>query len=273
MHASRAYTIADQVLTHLRTHPDQSTLTELARHLALSPFSIQKAFRQAVGLSPNQFNALISVQRASFHLRNRDCLHASLDAAISSPGRLHDRFVRIEAMSPGEWKSDGNAITIKHGQVESPLGTLQIVWTTRGIHRLGFVDAEPSLLTDFIERWPRATLNHCHGEAQEMVHRIFAPLDNHPLTLAVFASHFQIAVWRALLALAPDGSTTTYGRISSAIGQPKAARVVGQAVGANPIAILIPCHRVLRDSGALGGYRWSPNRKACLLARESAGTK
>lgn len=252
---------------------EQPTLSAVANEVGLSPFHLQRVFKRWAGISPKRLLQLLTVEHAKELLdESSSVLDATYETGLTSPGRLHDHFVALEAMTPGEYKSGGAGLEIRYGCHDSPFGEMFLAATERGICRLTFPnpDGRRDEITELNERWPNAELTRDDEETGLTATRLFAgdPAAN-PQRLLVHGTNFQIAVWRALLAI-PQGEVTTYSRIAEAIGRPKAVRAVGNAVGANPIAFLIPCHRVLRQVGALGGYRWGAERKQALLAWETA---
>jgi AraC family transcriptional regulator, regulatory protein of adaptative response / methylated-DNA-[protein]-cysteine methyltransferase len=228
-----------------------------------------------VGVSPKRFLQHLTLERTKARMaRSSNLLEASASAGLSGPGRLHDLFVTLEAMSPGEYQSGGAGLEIAFGIHESPFGWVLIAATARGICALHFLERETErAAADLLrESWTKACLKLDQARARELGKRIFDPLSvpaEKPLALLVKGTNFQVQVWRALLRL-PVGTLTTYGRIAARIGCPTAARAVGTAIGANPIAYLIPCHRVIRESGHFGGYRWGETRKAAILGWEAA---
>lgn len=243
----------------------ESSIAGLASRLGVGQAALVRAFRACAGLGPKQFQQVIGVSRAGLSLARMSVLAAALDAGMSGPGRLHDRCVRIEAMTPGALRHQGEGVVFRHGSGTTPLGPAGVVWTDVGIHRLVFGSYREAELR---AAWPRAALVADPLGAQAVLAKVFsvhAPAGS--FRIQMIGTPFQIAVWRALLAI-PEGETRTYQAIAAAIGRPQASRAVGTAIGANPIAVLIPCHRVIRTCGALGGYRWGLARKACLLARE-----
>jgi len=202
--------------------------------------------------------------------RSASVLDAALAAGLSGPGRLHERYVSVTAMSPGEARR-GDGLLIRHGLAGSPFGRVFIATTSRGICALSFVDLErpEDPVSALAQRWPGARLVADPAGSAALARRIFArrPPPGGVLTLAVDGTNFQLQVWQALLRI-PPGMVASYARIASAIGRPRATRAVANAAGANPVAWLIPCHRVLRGSGELGGYRWGTGRKQLMLLRE-----
>jgi AraC family transcriptional regulator of adaptative response/methylated-DNA-[protein]-cysteine methyltransferase len=243
-------------------------LGELARDERLSPFHAQRSFTRYVGLSPRRFAAFASVCRAKGLLRAAtSVLDVALDLGLSGPGRLHDHFVRVEAVSPGEFASGGRGMRLEWGRGATPLGPAAIAWTARGICRLDLGEICERSEDELRRAWPAAELARDDRQAARRLAEIFAPAASGDLRVLLRGSPFQIAVWRALLAV-PEGEVATYARIAAAIGRPSATRAVASAIGDNPIAILIPCHRVIRSTGLLGGYRWGLDLKTALLARE-----
>jgi AraC family transcriptional regulator, regulatory protein of adaptative response / methylated-DNA-[protein]-cysteine methyltransferase len=263
--------IADAI-AWLRTHAGQQpTLAAIAAAMGLTPAHCQRLFRRWAGVSPQRFLALLTVGHAQALLdRSSSVLEVALETGLSGPGRLHDRFVAVTAMSPGEARR-GEGLTIRHGRHDSPAGRLFIAATSRGICRLSFLDLEqPEDPAEALRRrWPAATLLPDDAGTAELARRVFAraPDGSGPLTLFVAGTNFQLQVWQALLRI-PPGTVTSYAALAAATGRPRATRAVGTAVGANPVAWVIPCHRVLRAGGELGGYRWGTTRKQLLLARE-----
>jgi AraC family transcriptional regulator of adaptative response/methylated-DNA-[protein]-cysteine methyltransferase len=247
------------------------TLTEVAAHVGLSPFHFQRLFRRWVGVSPKRFlQARELLDAKALLARKHSVLAASLDAGLSGPGRLHDLFLTFEAMTPGEFKAKD--FEIAYGVHETPLGKAVFAATKRGLCGLEFVERDTEALERLRARWPNARFvarpKLTKRFADELSRRLRGDLKR-PLALVVKGTPLQLKVWQALLRI-PPGSVTTYGAIAKALGSPKATRAVGSAVGANPICVLIPCHRVIQSSGALGGYHWGEGRKRALLASEAA---
>ena len=243
-----------------------NNLASLAAFYGLSTSHFQKTFKQYVGVSPKQFQQSLLVQQASQPLMQQSLLHTSEALGLSSPSRLHDAFVQIEAMSPGEFKSQGEALELQYGYQESVFGRLLVITSPRGIFYLGFHTNGHTVLQDLQQRYPKAQLTQCDNQ-QMLGHDPF--VKPQPITLSLAGTNFQVQVWRALLTT-PAGQAVSYKEIAHKIGNPKGARGVGQAVGANPVAFLIPCHRVIKQSGAISGYRWGVPVKQALLAWEHA---
>jgi AraC family transcriptional regulator of adaptative response/methylated-DNA-[protein]-cysteine methyltransferase len=254
-----------------RRQPD---LKELARSAGLSQFHFQRLFRRWAGISPKRFVQYLTAGHAVRLLReSRTNLDAAYDAGLSGGGRLHDLLVNFHAVTPGELKRDGAGLTIQYGFHSSPFGECLIGVTARGICHLGFVPPEGrrAALAELTAEWPRARLEEALRVTAPIARRLFARGNGHsPETdLHVPGTNFQIKVWEALLRI-PPGSVVSYEDIARRIRAPRAVRAVANAVAHNPVAWLIPCHRVIRKSGALGGYRWGETRKKVLLAWEAA---
>lgn len=248
----------------------QPNLDDVARAVGLSPAHFQRLFSQWVGVSPKRYQQYLTLDHARSLLANRfSVLETSMATGLSSPSRLHDLFVRWEAMSPGDYAKGGDGLTIRWGWFESPFGPLLAMGTARGICGLAFSaeTGEEAAEADLRARWPMADFQHDPAALAPWVEAALGQQGDCPLVM--IGSPLQIKVWEALLAI-PSGHVTTYSEIARAIGKPKAVRAVGTAVGRNPVSWLIPCHRALRKSGALGGYHWGLPVKRALLAWESA---
>lgn len=241
-------------------------LSALATRFDLSPSHYQKVFKHHVGVSPKQFQQSLMVGFAKPKILQSSLLETSESLNLSSPSRLHDAFVHIEAMSPGEFKSQGNHLVFRHGVQTSVFGDLSVICTERGIHYMGLSSDPTTDLNVIRARYPHAQFIPCERD-DILGYDPFQP--NQAIHLHVSATNFQVSVWRALLNTS-SGQLLSYKDIAQDIGNPKGARGVGQAVGANPVAYLIPCHRVIKQSGALSGYRWGTHNKQALLAWEQA---
>ena len=259
-----------------RHHTEQPGLAQLALGAGLSSFHFHRLFSAWAGVTPKDFLQCLTLEHVKTLLREGDSvLDAALNAGLSGPGRLHDLCVTLDAASPGEMKNGGAGMKIDYGFAETPFGEALIAETTRGICHLSFVDGQGrNGARDLLAgQWPNAKLQRADRRAEELSDRIFArpPRDQsrRPLRAFVQGTPFQLRVWRALLNV-PTGSLTTYGRLSAAIHQPRAARAVGSAVGANPISFVIPCHRVIRETGALGNYGGGRIRKRAIIGWEIA---
>jgi len=260
----------DFLQRHAANQPD---LVAVAQHLNLSEHHFQRLFTRWAGVSPKRFVQFLTVEHAKSRLvASRSMLDLAGEVGLSGPGRLHDLFVTLEAMSPGEYKAGGAGLTVRYGVHDTPFGPALIAATSRGLCGLHFVDGGNQGLAALRREWPRAAFQEDANATAHFAERIFLPLStrtSEPLALLVKGSNFQAKVWRALLEL-PFGTVATYSHIARRIGEPRSARAVGSAIGANPIAYLIPCHRVIRESGELSRYRWGTTRKAAILGWEAA---
>jgi AraC family transcriptional regulator of adaptative response/methylated-DNA-[protein]-cysteine methyltransferase len=248
-----------------REYQRQPRLAEIARHVGLSEFHFNRLFRRWTGLTPKQYLAEVTSRAAGSALRSEpSVLDAAHSVGLSGGGRLHDLTVTLEAMTPGEIREGGAGVVIRHGVAPTPFGTAFVAETPRGLCRLVFIeDARGATELEALRvLWPRAELLRDDDRAAALTATIWGQ-QRASLPLAVSGTNFQIQVWRALLELLP-GESVTYGALARKIGKPEAARAVGTAVGANPIAWVIPCHRVLRAGGQLGGYRWGTARKQMI---------
>lgn len=257
---------------HGQEHPG---LAEVAAHVGLSPYHFQRLFTRWAGISPKRFLQFQTLAHARQLLaERRSLLDATYDAGLSSGGRLHDLFVTLTAMTPGEFKQGGVGLTLQYGVHESPFGDYLLAVCERGICALRFLAESTSeeLVAELRAEWPRAALVHEPEATRLYAERIFPerkPKTLQPLSLLVKGTNFQLKVWEALLRI-PPGAVATYEDIAQAVESPRAVRAVGSAVGDNPIALLIPCHRVIRKTGAFGQYRWGLPRKRAMLTWESA---
>ena len=257
-----------------RHHAEQPDLYQLATGAGLSPFHFHRLFSTWAGVTPKDFLQCLTLEHVKqLLIEGNNVFDTALDAGLSGPGRLHDLCVTLEAASPGEMKNGGAGMQIDYGFAETPFGEALIAETRRGICHLSFVDGNGrNGARDFLtSEWPNAKLQRADRRAEELAGKIFAqPRQNQSvrrLRAFVRGTPFQVRVWRALLSV-PTGSLTTYGRLAQAIGQSKAARAVGSAVGANPISFVIPCHRVIRETGALGNYGGGRIRKRAIVGWE-----
>lgn len=252
---------------------EQPELADVAKHVGLSPAHFQRLFTRWAGISPKRFLQHRTAQVVKRLLReNHSVLDASYEAGLSGSSRLHDLIVNAEAVLPGEYQRAGEGLVVKFGFHPSPFGECLIAVTPRGVCHLAFVN--PVTRGGTLERlkhdWPRAELRADQGATREAIARAFpngVSAKHSPLSLHIKGTNFQLKVWEALLKI-PDGAVTTYGDIAAALDTPNASRAVGTAVGSNPISWLIPCHRVIRASGELGGYAWGLDRKKVMLLKE-----
>jgi AraC family transcriptional regulator of adaptative response/methylated-DNA-[protein]-cysteine methyltransferase len=274
---SRDYARIEKALAFIEQNIEQRPgLAEAARSAGLSEFHFQRIFSRMVGISPKRYEQYLTKEAAKRLLqRSVSLLDASYEAGLSGPGRLHDLFVSCEAVTPGEYKSGGEGLEIRYGYHSTPFGECLIAVTGRGVCGLSFVPPRGRVpaLESLAKEWRNAQIAEDAAGTKRMVQRIFSGSGlgeraaEGPLPLLLRGTNFQLKVWEALLAI-PAGSVTTYEAIARRIGSPGSARAVGTAVGRNPIAYLIPCHRVIRGTGELGGYRWGTGRKRLILAWE-----
>lgn len=268
---SIAYTRIARAIRYIDEHfAEQPPLARLARVAGLSPAHFSREFRRWAGLSPTQYVKRLSLHAAKQSLaRDASVIAAAWEGGLSGGGRLHDLFVTFEAVTPGQFKTGGAGVTLTHGFAATPFGRAHLAQTPRGLAWLAFTDEpEDGAVTALRRRWPRAELMRDDARAGAMARRVFVERAGR-VPLHVRGTNFQVQVWEALLDLGSRGPLS-YSRLAEAIGRPGAARAVGQAVGDNPIAWVIPCHRVLKRDGGLGGYRWGLDRKRSMLAWELA---
>jgi AraC family transcriptional regulator of adaptative response/methylated-DNA-[protein]-cysteine methyltransferase len=270
---SEDYLRIQQAIMYLDNHyQEQPSLEEVAAHVGLSEFHFQRLFTRWAGVSPKRFLQFLTKEGAKDLLaRSRSLLDTTHAVGLSSLGRLHDLFVTTEAVTPGEFKSRGAGVTVRYGLHPTPFGKCLIATTERGICHLSFVQSsEGEAIDALVAAWSQAEIVEDYASTAAYVQPIFTlgdkPADR-PLGVHLRGTNFQLKVWEALLQI-PLGEVTTYARIASQIGHPGAARAVGRAVGQNPIAVLIPCHRVIHTVGGFGNYRYGSLRKKALLARE-----
>lgn len=251
----------------------QPLLEEVARHVGLSDYHFQRLFSRWAGVSPKRFLQFVTARHARDLLdSSRTVLDAAYDAGLSGPGRLHDLMVSVDAMTPGEVKRRGAGLVIRYGYHDSPFGECIVATTDRGLCGLEFLgDAGPAAALESVRaRWPAASFVPDPEASGEIASRVFdTARGGAPLPLYLQGTNFQIKVWEALLRI-PAGEVATYGEIAGRVCSTRAARAVGAAIGRNPIAFVVPCHRVIRTTGAFGEYHWGADRKRALLAWESA---
>lgn len=273
---AQSYAQIARAISYLRArHVAQPELADLARHLGLSTSHTQRLFSRWAGISPKRFVQFLTVEHAKHCMSDTgDLMRLSLDSGLSGPGRLHDLFVGFEAMSPGEFRCAAAGLSIVYGIGDTPFGPALVAFTGRGICHLSFVDdSPPAQWFALLKRqWPEAVLARDDAAANKLLIRVFSHTSRSAragLSLWVSGTNFQIQVWRALMQV-PFAGLLSYRQIAGLIGRPKAARAVGSAIARNPVAFLIPCHRILRETGDFGIYHWGTERKAALCAWESA---
>ena len=273
---SGGYECIGLALRYIEEHQaEQPSLEDVAQAVGLSPSHFQKLFSRWVGISPKRFLQFLTVDQAKRALeRSRSVLDATWEAGLSSPGRLHDLLVSMDAMTPGEYKKGGQGLTIRYGIHDSPFGSCLMGITERGVCWLSFHDQDGFRdgLSQLQETWPHATLVEAPEESGFWHQQVFGEKrdsEGRGLPLLVKGTNFQIKVWEALIRI-PPGTLCSYRDVARWIGQPTASRAVGSAVGANPISYLIPCHRVIRSMGTFGQYRWGSERKRAMVGWEMA---
>jgi len=252
---------------------DQPSLNEIAETVHLSNFHFQRLFTDWAGVSPKKFMQYISVEYAKQLLKEKQAtlFDTAYETGLSGTGRLHDLFINIEGMTPGEFKNGGANLSINYSFAESPFGNLLVASTSKGICHMAFFNNEQQALSILTSRFPNATYNQVVDKIQQDALFIFlndwSKLNQ--IKLHLTGTPFQLKVWETLLRI-PTGNLTTYGAIAKKIDRPKASRAVGTAIGNNPIAFLIPCHRVIQSSGNIGGYMWGTTRKTAIIGWEAA---
>ncbi|MFQ1802191.1 bifunctional transcriptional activator/DNA repair enzyme AdaA [Aeromonas veronii] len=252
----------------------QPTLDEIAAHVHLSPFHFQRLFSRWAGVTPKRYLQVLTLERAKALLQeSRPLLEVADTLGLSSGSRLYDHFVQLEAVTPGEYKQRGAGLVIDHGVHDTPFGLAFVALTPRGVCNFSFLDDQTpeTPLAALAHSWPKAELREAPSRTQNVINTIFdgSKAPDRPISLHVSGTNFQISVWRALLQI-PPAKVVSYAQVASAVGNPKAARAVGLAVGANPVALMIPCHRVIQQNGKLGGYHWGETRKQAIHAWEAA---
>jgi AraC family transcriptional regulator, regulatory protein of adaptative response / methylated-DNA-[protein]-cysteine methyltransferase len=263
-----------EAIAYLREHfQQQPDLYDVADKVHLSPFHFQRLFTEWAGTSPKKFLQYISIEHAKKILRsnNATLFDAAMDTGLSGTGRLHDLFMKIEGMTPGEYKSGGENLEINYSFAETPFGNIIIASTQKGICYIAFTDVESLALNDLKKIFPNARYKHFVDLVQQNALRIFTRDWSKlaQIKLHLKGTDFQLKVWETLLKI-PMGRLTTYGEIAKQINNPNASRAVGTAIGSNPVAFLIPCHRVIQSSGIFGGYMWGPERKTAIIGWEAA---
>lgn len=270
------YERVGRAIRHLEERrAEQPSLDEVASVMGLSPHHCHRLFSRWVGTTPKRFLQFLTAEHAKRALReSRSVLDAAFDTGLTSPGRLHDLMVTLEAVSPGEYRAAGAGLEIRWGVHATPFGEALVGVTRRGICALEFLaEREPEeAVAELAASWPAAGVHHDPAATGSVMARLFPDLHARPegpFHLLVRGTNFQVRVWQALLRI-PLGAVISYGDLARRLGKPGAARAVGGAVGSNPVSYLIPCHRVVRAATGLGHYRWGAVRKHALLAWEAA---
>jgi AraC family transcriptional regulator of adaptative response/methylated-DNA-[protein]-cysteine methyltransferase len=273
--ASTDYDIVRRAIAHIRGNwRDQPEIEQIAEAAGVTPTELHHLFRRWAGLTPKAFLQALTLDSARELLRSSaSILDASYEVGLSGPGRLHDLFVTHEAMSPGEWKTGAEGVTISYGFHPSPFGSALVMATERGLCGLAFADfgEEKAALIDMQSRWLKAKYVEDSARTAPVAQRIFDKekwTPNQPLRVVLIGTDFEVRVWETLMRI-PLGRATTYSTIANRLGNPKASRAVGAAVGKNPISFVVPCHRVMGKSGDLTGYHWGLTRKCAMLGWEA----
>lgn len=262
-----------QAISYLKDNfKDQPNLDEVANRVHLSPFHFQKLFTDWAGVSPKKFVQYLSIEHAKKLLTDTSStlFDAALQTGLSGTGRLHDLFVTIEGMTPGEYKNGGENLSISYSFSASPFGTILSASTAKGICHLAFADNQSDALFALQKKFPNANYTETiDGFQAEALNAFTNGTSADAIKLHLKGTAFQLKVWEALLNI-PMGNLITYGGIAQMVQSPKASRAVGSAVGDNPVAFIIPCHRVIQSTGVMGNYHWGSNRKAAMIGWESA---
>ncbi len=264
-------------INYIKEHfREQPSLDKIAEHVHLSPFHFQKLFTEWAGTSPKKFLQYISIEHAKRMLKERQAtlFDTAYETGLSGTGRLHDLFVRIESMTPAAYKHGGRDLAINYSFAPTLFGDVIIASTTKGICYMAFSDDEAQAVEALQRRYPRASF-HCKSDpVQQNALSVFSGSWDKisEIKLHLYGTDFQIKVWETLLRI-PAGRLSTYGAIARRIDSPRASRAVGAAVGSNPVAFLIPCHRIIQSSGIIGGYMWGNTRKTAMIGWESVGAE
>lgn len=258
------------IKSNFKTQPG---LEEIAEKVHLSPYHFQRLFTDWAGVSPKKFLQYLSVEYAKTLLKDQQSslFDAAIDTGLSGTGRLHDLFMNIEGMTPGEYKNGGENLSINYSYAESPFGNILVASTPKGICHMAFADDEKQALSDLQNNFPNAQYRQVVDLIQQNALYIFTHdwSSLSKIKLHLKGTAFQIKVWETLLKI-PLGQLSTYGNIAEHLNSPKASRAVGSAIASNPVAFLIPCHRVIQSTGNFGHYHWGPNRKTALIGWEAA---
>src|SRR5262252_1003256 len=274
--AAADYDVVRRAIAHIKGNwRSQPEIEQIAEAAGVTPTELHHLFRRWAGLTPKAFLQALTLDSARQLLRDSaSVLDASYVVGLSGPGRLHDLFVTHEAMSPGEWKSGGEGLTVSYGFHPSPFGTALVMATPRGLAGLAFADPgeEEAALADMKGRWPKANMVEDRARTAPLARRIFDSRlwrAERPLRVVLIGTDFEVRVWETLLRI-PMGRAMTYSGIAAKLGATNAARAVGAAVGKNPVSFVVPCHRVLGKGGDVTGYHWGLTRKRAMLGWEAA---
>jgi len=274
MDKKSTYEKVAHALDYIHIHfKEQPALERVAHEVNLSPHHFQKVFTEWVGISPKKFLQFISVEHAKKILQESRAtlFNTAYQTGLSGTGRLHDLFVTIEGMTPGEFKDGGKNLSLHYSYAETSFGEILIASTPIGICHIAFVESRETALDDLQNCFPNATYTHRTDVLQKQALKVFNcnMADAPNITLHLRGTDFQLKVWKTLLQI-PSGNLASYGALAEAIEKPNASRAVGTAVGSNPVAYIIPCHRVIQSSGVLGNYKWNGTRKKALIGWEAS---
>lgn len=265
--------IAEAIAYIKANFKEQPSLKEIAKKVHLSPFHFQRLFTDWAGVSPKKFMQYISIEYAKQLLKNNQAtlLDTAQHTGLSGTSRLHDLFINIEGMTPGEFKNGGKSLSINHSFAESPFGNIIVASTKKGICYMAFFENKEEAFTKLKDRFPNANYSRLVDNFQQNALFIFQQdwSKLNQIKLHLTGTPFQLKVWETLLKI-PMGQLSTYGTIAKAIDKPKASRAVGTAIGSNPVAFLIPCHRVIQSTGNSGGYMWGSIRKSAIIGWEAS---
>lgn len=252
---------------------DQPTLGQIASHVYMSEAHFQRMFTAWAGTSPKKFLQYISLNHAKSLLKENNIAETTFRLGLSSSSRLHELFINIEGMTPAEYKNDGANLLISYQYYETLFGPIIIASSPKGICHIAYEENKALAFETLLQRFPNANYQQQTNRMHDNALKALNPQDKDisQIKLHLKGTEFQLKVWEALLKI-PMGNLSTYGAIASQLGNPKASRAVGTAVGSNPIAYLIPCHRVIQNTGIFGGYRWDPVRKTAMIGWESLHT-
>jgi len=266
------YQRIEAAIRYLYTCPPNTPLEHIAKEVGLSEFHFQRLFTRWAGITPKRFLQFLTKEHALSIIHQQKSINdTSLSLGLSGASRLHDLLIHCEAVTPGQLKTSGQGMDINYGYHSTQFGECLIATTERGICHLSFIDNAEVALTELQQQWNNATLLYRPALTKPLIKQIFSDTwDNTtPLSIHLKGTNFQLKVWQALLSI-PSGKLTHYQALATQIGNPKASRAIGTAIGKNAIAYLIPCHRVIQKTGSLGNYRWLAERKAAMIAWESA---
>lgn len=268
------YDIITRAISYIRENfKEQPTLDEIAKEVNLSPFHFQRVFTEWAGVSPKQFLQYMNVEYAKGLLKEKKAtlFDTAIETGLSGTGRLHDMFIKIEGMTPGEYKNNGENLSINYNFADTPFGPVIIGTTTKGVCYLAFFEDGANAFDELKNRFPDAKFFQRSDAIQKNALKIFSGDQSsaEKIRLHLKGTPFQIKVWEALLKI-PAGGLTTYASLAASVNNAKASRAVGSAVGDNPVAYLIPCHRVIRSTGIFGQYHWGTSRKAAIIGWEAS---